>query len=528
MDTQPTTNEQRTQDIAAQLDASEDRRLHKMSWLFAMLETIKQFIVPLAIFVFLGKGGGWEIWGLAGGGFVSLWAIVQYFTYRFRIEGGEIIIRSGVISKNTRNIPISRIQNVGLKRTVIHRLFDVAEVTLESAGSGGSSEANMRVLSMADAQALEAMIEGNFNTDAVLASNTNQTSTDAPPVSRNLLLHLTPKELLRYGMISDRGLVLGGLALGFLGYADLFDPVINYVVSHVKMAHLMPLLGVTSDVKAWGWPVWLMLSVSGLLSVMVLGKLSSITLAFLSHWDFKLSDDGSRLSIEKGLLTRIKSHSPLAKVQVWRVVEGWMHRLMKRQSIHIDTAVLQAGNQSGAERGISELVPVATAKQVDGMLAQWLNGLDFSQLNWLPVHPKTGRRLVKRSMITHGLMAAILMAVLAGSGEPFWIGALWLLWLPCSVFLIRRKVANMGYALQGEYIAWKSGWISKQWVVAEINRIHALQIHYSLFDKRYGMAHLIADTVGGSTVSPRLHLKYLPEKVVAVLAQQLQKRIEKV
>lgn len=527
MEHEPSTHQ--TQQLAAQLDASEDRRLHKMSWLFAMLETIKQFIFPILIFLFLGKGGGWEFWGLVGGGFVSLWAIVQYFTYRFRIEGGEIIIRSGVISKNTRNIPISRIQNVGLKRTVIHRMFDVAEVTLESAGSGASSEANMRVLSMADAQALEAMIEGDFK-PSVASANSDSVAVDAAASShRNLLLHMKPKDLLRYGMISDRGLVLGGLALGFLGYADLFDPVIDYVVTHVKMAHLMPLLGVTSDVKAWGWPVWLMLALFGFLGAMVLGKLSSIVLAFLSHWDFKLSDDGSRVSIEKGLLTRIKSHSPLAKVQVWRVVEGWMHRLMKRQSIHIDTAVLrQAGDNSGAERGISELVPAATAAQVDGLLAQWLHGLDFSQLNWHPVHPKTSRRLVKRVIIIHGLITIGLMTLFASNGHPFWYGAFWLLWLAWSVFATRRKVANMGYALHGDYIAWKSGWISKQWVVAEVNRIHALQVHYSLFDRRYGMAHLIADTVGGSAVTARLHLKCLPEKVASVLAQQLQKRIEQV
>ena len=36
--------------------AGAERRLHPMSWLFVLLQQLKQFIVPLLALVFLGRG----------------------------------------------------------------------------------------------------------------------------------------------------------------------------------------------------------------------------------------------------------------------------------------------------------------------------------------------------------------------------------------------------------------------------------------------------------------------------------------
>ena len=135
-----------------------DRRLHPMSWLFVLLAQLKQFIVPLvALVVFGQRGDRNELWTLIPVGALVLLAVWQFLTYRYRIDGDRLVVRSGLLERSLRVIPFARIHNVAVQQSLLHRVFGVAEVRLESAG-GTRPEAEMRVLRLDDALALEALV----------------------------------------------------------------------------------------------------------------------------------------------------------------------------------------------------------------------------------------------------------------------------------------------------------------------------------------------------------------------------------
>ena len=124
------------------VEGGAERRLHPLSWLFVLIQQLKSFALPLVVLLFTGRGNSWELWGLAGAGVLVLVSLGQYFTYRFRVDADGIVIRSGLLQKSLRNIPFTRIHNVALHQTLLHRAFGVAEVKLESAG-GMTSEGQM-------------------------------------------------------------------------------------------------------------------------------------------------------------------------------------------------------------------------------------------------------------------------------------------------------------------------------------------------------------------------------------------------
>ena len=90
--------------------------------------------------------------------------MAQYFTYRYRIEGDGVVIRSGLFQRSARHIPFARIQNVSLHQSLLHRLFNVAEVRLESAGAA-KPEGQMRVLRLDAAHELEQQIRARGRRD---------------------------------------------------------------------------------------------------------------------------------------------------------------------------------------------------------------------------------------------------------------------------------------------------------------------------------------------------------------------------
>ena len=141
--------------------AAREQRLHPWSWLFVLLQQLRQFIVPLLVLLFAGRRGASDGWvtlaPLLGVGVLVVVSILQYFTFRYRIGSDAITLRSGLLQRSWREIPFARIHNVGLHQSLLHRVFGVAEVRLESAG-GDKPEAQLRVLGLQDALALERLV----------------------------------------------------------------------------------------------------------------------------------------------------------------------------------------------------------------------------------------------------------------------------------------------------------------------------------------------------------------------------------
>ena len=70
-------------------------------------------------------------------------------------------------------------------------------------------------------------------------------------------------------------------------------------------------------------------------------------------------------------------------------------------------------------------------------------------------------------------------------------------------------------------VAWRSGWLSKTWNFAEIDKLQALRLSQSPLDRRLGMANLLLDTAGASPFGAPLHLQYLPLEVAEALSARL-------
>src|SRR5690606_1767997 len=142
---------------AAPPEPGADRRLHPLSWLFVRLAQLRLFIVPVVAPLFLDPRDPEAPWLPIGAGVLVPASVWRYFTYHYRIEDDSIVSRSGLLHRQLRQVPFARIHNVALHQTLLHRMFDVAEVRLESAG-GDKPEAQMRVLRLSDAMALEQLV----------------------------------------------------------------------------------------------------------------------------------------------------------------------------------------------------------------------------------------------------------------------------------------------------------------------------------------------------------------------------------
>ena len=469
--------------------ASAERRLHPMSWLFVLLAQLRQFIFPLIILVVAGRGDRNELWSLLAVGALVVLSLWQYFTYRYGATDDSLVVRSGLFERSLRVIPFARIHNVALRQSALHRVFGVAEVRLESAG-GNKPEAEMRVLKLSDALALEALVRRRGAAEA-----TGQASEDAAAAP---LLSMPLGEVLRLGVVNNRGMfVVGAGVAAFMPYSRELVP--DGMAGQLR-ALVLSLFGWTSE-HHFG-VVQYLLGALVLVGVFVgLVRLLSMLLALLQYYGFRLTEHGRRLTVERGLLARWRTSASRRRIQAWTLREGPMHRLLRRRTLEIETAV---GNEQEQERALRELAPLATPAQCESLIEHLLPRAGWSRLDWRALPMASWWRL-----FVPGLpwLAAIVGLLCLRFGA--W-GLLALLWLPWAVYKARQRARRMGYALNPELIAVREGWWKRHWRFAEVDKLQALQLVRNPVDRRCGTATLWLDTAGAGALAPPLRIRYLP------------------
>ncbi len=477
--------------------AAPERRLHPWSWLFVLLQQLRQFVIPLIAAFFFG-GNRNELWPLIGVGVLALVSLLQYLTYRYRVGSDALSIRSGWLHRSRREIPFVRIHNVAVQQTLLHRMFGVAELRLESAG-GHKPEAQMRVLRLEDALALERLIRHRRPHPATAAD-------DAAPAD-TVLLALPTSEVLRHGLSSNRGLLLLGGAAAAVSQAS---------------PRLLPNLMESWGKALFGWAgahhfggMQLALGALSLaLAFVVVMRLLSIASALLQYHGFRLTEHGRRLTVERGLLARLRTSVSRRRLQAWTLQEGVLHRMFRRRSLLVDTAAGASGEQG--QRTLRELAPIATPAACDALIAHLLpSDAGWPALSWQSLDTRAWWRVFLPGA---GLALAVCAALTWRFGT--W-GLLALAWLPWSAFVARRHMQQAGYAVNARLVAVREGWWSRYWRFAEIDRLQALQLSRSPLDRRFGTATLWLDTAGAAPLAPPLRIRFMPEAAATALHAQL-------
>lgn len=491
-----TTTRSDAQDIT-----SEELRLHPLSWLFELLNVLKQFMLPIIILLFTGKGNNYELWGLVGVGFMVPLAIARYITFRYSIGADRIVIRSGLLHKTVRDIAFTRIQNVTLNQGLLHRLMGVAEVRLET-GGGEKEEGRMRVLGFPQAQQLQRIIRSQENPSSIASAEVAQAE------SGQELLKLSSKELLKLGLISNRGMVL--VAAGFGGLMQfnwqlpqkLFRQASGWLWDH------------SAEISHNSTGAYIIGGFILLIAAFALLRVISMLQALLHYHGFILSSDVHRLSIERGLLNRFHGSLPRTRIQAWTLQQGWLQRKFKRFALRVDAA---AGGGIKSENAEShwQLAPIADAEGIQRIIDGVLPNGQWPVSVWLNLHPNAWKRKFKMP----AALLCIPTIIVAYWAWPY--ALLMLLIFPWLWIDSKLWAKHAGYSFENGLLAVREGWLSKTWRFAEVRKVQAVYLKQSPFDRRNGMATVFCDTVNAGSFEPPLAVRYLPLHEAASLQSKI-------
>jgi putative membrane protein len=508
-----------------------EQRLHPATLLFDLAGHAKRFAVPALLVIFgmaqstggiAGRWGrlpnGWEVWLLVLFIPAALASVARYLSFRIRYDEHELVIRSGLLFRNERHVPFARIQNVDAVQNLFHRLLHVVEVRLET-GGGSEEEAKLSVLPIAALDELRGRVfkDRTPTSEAVHSDDATHTETAA---EGEALLHLPIRELLLCGILENKGMVLVAAAFGGLWESGIAPRVWNLFFETSVINRGLFRDFIAPFTEGGPFPFLRLAIAGGALAVLLLAvRVISMIWAFVRLYDFRLTKINEDLRTEYGLFTKVTATVPLRRVQAITIRMSPLHRWLKRATVQVATAGGAGGGQQSATNAREWLAPLIREEALPQLVQHVVPGFDFSAVRWLPVHPRAFARAVKPMLIISAIVT-LATAIVIGW---FAIGLL-LLMLLWSIVTTRQYVAHLAWAEDDVAVLTRSGWLWKQITLARVNKIQAVAMHQSPFDRRAAMARVRVDTAGAGEFSHRVDIPYLDDQMAHGLLRRLSAR----
>ena len=500
-----------------------ERRLHPWSLAFTIGARLRELALPfLALIVTAGsRGWGWEAWLPWLIVPSALFAVARYVSFRYRYEADELVIRTGIVFRNERHVPYARIQSVDAVQSLLHRWLHVVDVRIQTAG-GQEPEATLRVLSTPDYEEMRGRV-ADMRRRAGAGRSVPEAREDTPsaPIAAagRTVLALPSRELLLAGFIENRGMVLIAAGIGMLWEFGLVERVSEWLFGEAVAARgaARDLVrdAVRGAIGEGGFPAGRVgLAVLVIAGALVAIRLVSMAWAAVRLHGFRLTRTGDDLRSEFGLLTRISTTIPLHRVQTITVYEGLLHRLAGRAAVRVETAGGETGDVGTTGR--EWLAPIVTRDALPKLLSEVLPGVDVSTAAWHGPHPRAFRRLLRKQLVAVAIVSA---AVAPATG--WWALAVASTMGAWTAIASRRRLAYQGWAMVGDTLVFRSGWVSRHLTMARVAKAQVVGLHESPFDRRTGMARVRVDTAGASHQSHRIDIPYLPREAAHTLHDRL-------
>jgi putative membrane protein len=413
---------------------------------------------------------------------VSLvFAWLHWLRFRFAVGADEIVIESGVLSRQHRTIPFDRIQDVGIEQGLVARALGIAKVGLETgAGGGKENDATLDAIGLDAAEALRATIRAHRSVPVAVAASDGPAAVHAED---RLLFAMGPRRLLIAGLFnfSLAALAIVGAAMQFFDGLLPFDFNIFNPVDWIDLAERY---GLDSWLLAHRWVAGL----GAAISLLFIGFASGIATMVFANWNFRLMREPRALRRTRGLTTRTDVAVPVKRVQAAILVTGWL-----RQRFGWHELRLQSLATDGEKEKDHQIVPFGRLAEIDPVLDEVAIHRPAPGGPWSHSH-----RIIALGGLVGAACAAIGGSLAVFFGQP--IG-----WIAVVAAVLIAALALIGTRFHqwidtGDMVAIRSGFWKPKTTLLPHASVQSVDLKTDFILRPLGLATLVFGVPGGSAL----------------------------
>ena len=462
----------------------EPQRLHPLTLLLRVGASLPALVIILL--PILRNPGSTEnvtslVLGVLYGVFALPAILLQYWRFSYRITPKQVVIQSGVLNRKNRSIPIERVQNIQIERNLVARLFGIAKVKLETAGST-STEGSLEYVHQDEAQKIRQVVRsfqrGSQETEAAASADAEDAA------DTETLLDMPLQRVLLSGAFRFSLLYLAVI----FTVLELFNP--EALVERVLRAQGR--VGWVSEI-IFSHPALAILTT--VVAAVFLGWVSGIGVHVARYYDFRLWLDGDKLRKRHGLFTVTEGTVPLDKVQALILRTNPFMRAFGWYELKVQTVGLDV-----EEQGHRVIAPFAGAERILE-LARRVRSVElpesFAHVSRLTIR----RRFIRYTAVWSALL---LPAIYFWPADWLHLGGVVLPWwgfglVPFILGWAVLQYQNHRYAAGEDGFYIRRGVLSHYLWILPAEKFHVFHATASIFQRRLGLKTLFVDTAGAAT-----------------------------
>lgn len=454
------------------------RRLHPATMYFNLIRVIKETIFGLGIGLILTLKESLFYFVM----FVSIFlvlliisSVLSWLRFTYRVEENELRIEQGVFIRKKRYISINRIHKIDLTADVVHRLFKLVKVQIDTASSGGGAEVSLSAVKLKEGDLLRKTLKNQ------------QTTTEEP----EQLEKTYPTKKITWRRLFITGTTSGSVGIILVAILAIFSQVEELIPKKIY-----------NSTYTWIVGQGIVILVGLIIFVLLLLWLFGIAGTMIKYGKFTIEKRENELFIKRGLLETKELTIPFDRIQAIGIEQSLIRQPIKFVRIF---AVVAGGSFDKLE-AFPVLFPILREKEVEQFLSEFVP--DYGQVETDFI------RLSKRGRKFYLFNAAILFILTLGPVAYFFPSLIWipLVFIAISLGFGWLQHKDGGYAIDGKRITFRRRVINKVTVRTYHSRIQSLEKKQHKVQRMQHLATTELSLIGSGGLGTHYSLKHLEEE----------------
>lgn len=457
---------------------SKPQHLHPAAVYFTLLKVIKETIFGLGVGLIIALKESVFYFILFASAFLTLFiifSVLSWLRFTYRVVENELRIEQGIFIRKKRYISLNRIHKIDVTADVVHRLFKLVKVQIDTASSGEGAEVFLSAVKVADGEQLRKMLKKQQPT----TENREQTEVLGPRKK------IDWRRLFIAGTTSGSvGIILMAL-LAFYSQIEELLPENMYRTTYQWLLNqgIVLLLGVVVIFLSLLW-------------------LFGIAGTMIKYGNFTIEKRTNELFIKRGLLETKELTIPFDRIQAIGVEQSVIRQPFK----FVQVFAVVAGGSFDKTEAFPVLFPILRENEVAGFLKEFIPDHNQVDIELTPL-PKRGRKFY----LFHATIWSLLLLLPIVYFFPSFGWLLFIL-LVLGISLGWFQHKDGGYAIRGQCMILRRRRVGIVTLITSRRRIQTLERRQHVLQASSKLATVELSLIGSGGGGTHYALRHVEEE----------------